>query len=206
MSAKQDRQGARTPAQLEQRYNLGQKFSELIGLVNESRDRVDSVESSLRSDITEQYTTLSRNSEEIILSALESYAKTGDLEEVKGTFQSDLQIMAEQIAMNFSSTSERVANVDGDLQTIVEELEKHFEFSVGGLKIKAGENDVKLVLDNGVIYFELNGEVKTALDPDSLKAGNIYVGVDEVAQFGNYGFVPYEGDDADGLDFVRVGG
>jgi hypothetical protein len=36
--------------------------------------------------------------------------------------------------------------------------------------------------------------------------GNIYVDVDETAQFGNYGFVPYEDENSDGLDLVRVGG
>lgn len=206
MSSKLDRQGVRSASQLEQKYSFGKKFSELLGLINESRDHVDSVESTLRSDITEQYTTLSRNTEEIIMSALESYAQTGDLEEFKGTVQSELRIMAEQIALNFSATAEQITTVDGELRTIVDELEKHFEFSVGGLKIKAGESDVKLILDNGIIYFEINGEIKTSLDPDSLKTGNIYVGVDEMAQFGNYGFVPYEDDTTDGLDFVRVGG
>ena len=206
MSEKQDRQGARTASQLEQKYNLGKKFSELLGMINDYRDHVDSVESSIRNEITEQATTLSRNAEQIIMSALESYAETGDLEEFKGTVQSELQIMAEQISMSFNYASESITTVDGKLQTVIEELEKHFEFGVGGLKIKAGENDVTLVLDNGIIYFEMNGEIKTAIDPESLKTGNLYVGVDEIAQFGPYGFIPYEDENTDGLDLVRVGG
>lgn len=175
-------------------------------MINDYRDHVDSVESSIRNEITEQATTLSRNAEQIIMSALESYAETGDLEEFKGTVQSELQIMAEQISMSFNYASESITTVDGKLQTVIEELEKHFEFGVGGLKIKAGENDVTLVLDNGIIYFEMNGEIKTAIDPESLKTGNLYVGVDEIAQFGPYGFIPYEDENTDGLDLVRVGG
>ena len=37
MSAKQDRQGARTPADLERRYNFGQSFAEVMGLANDAR-------------------------------------------------------------------------------------------------------------------------------------------------------------------------
>lgn len=206
MSEKQDRQGVRTASDLERKYQFGKRFSELLGLINESRDHVDSVESSIRNEIIEQSTTLSRNAEQIIMSALESYVETGDLEEFEATIQSELKIMAEQISMSFTSFTESITTVDGKLQTIIEDLEKHFDFSVNGLTIKAGESDAKLILDNGVIYFEIDGQRKTTLDPDSLKTGNIYVGVDEIAQFGNYAFVPYEDADTDGLDFVRVGG
>lgn len=37
MSAKQDRHGARTPADLERRYNFGQSFAEVMGLANDAR-------------------------------------------------------------------------------------------------------------------------------------------------------------------------
>ena len=121
-------------------------------------------------------------------------------------FESEMVLLADRLALSFQSSIEQIASVDGSVQQIKELMEKHFVFNTNGLTIKAGEDDVKLVLDNGVVYFELNGQRKTTLEPDSLKTGNIYVGVDELAQFGNYGFVPYADSETDGLDFVRVGG
>lgn len=208
MSAKQDRQGVRTAADIERKYNLKweKPFAELMGVSKDTRQSVDRVESEMRSEFEQQLTSLTRDSERIIMAALESYVETDDYDSFRQTVESELSVMSEKISMNFSTTTEQVTDINGDLQTVVEILQKHFDFSANGMTIKAGDDEVKLILDNGVVYFELNGQRKTTLDPDSLKTGNIYIGVDEVAQFGNYGFVPMEDDESDGLDFVRVGG
>ena len=68
MSVKQDRTGVRTPAQLEQKYSFGKKFSEIIGLIDDSRDKVDAVESELRDEITKTSTELSRTVEDVSIS------------------------------------------------------------------------------------------------------------------------------------------
>ena len=208
MSDKQDRQGVRTAADIERKYNLKweKSFAEMMGVSRDTRQSVDRVESEIRSELEQQLTSLTRDSERIIMAALESYVEATELESLRQTVSSELSVMAEKISMNFESTVAQVTEINGDLQTVVENLQKHFDFTVEGLTIKAGDDEVKLVLDNGVVYFEINGQRKTTLDPDSLKAGNIYIGVDEIAQFGNYGFVPYEDEETDGLDFVRVGG
>ena len=208
MSSKQDRQGVRTAADIERKYNLKweQSFAELMGVSKDTRQNVERVESELRSDMEVQLTSITRDTERIIMAALESYAETEDLDTFKQTVETELAVMAGKLTINFEEMTTQVTDINGDLQTVIENLQKHFDFSVDGLTIRAGDNEVKLVLDNGVVYFELNGQRKTTLDPDSLKTGNIYIGVDEVAQFGNYGFVPMEDDESDGLDFVRVGG
>lgn len=256
MSAKQDRQGVRTAAHLEQKYNFGESFAQLMGISNDTRMYVTQVESQLRKEFNEQITKISRDTEKVVIEAMKDYVKTGDfekfekaleaefavmadrismnltstteqfvqmqsdLEAVEGEvseqtenteklwqyFESEMVLLADKLALNFQSALDQITSVDGDVQRITEMMEKHFEFAVNGLTIKAGDNEVKLVLDNGIVYFELNGQRKTTLEPDSLKTGNIYVGVDEIAQFGNYGFVPYEDSETDGLDFVRVGG
>lgn len=207
--SKQDRQGVRNAVDIERKYNLGalkESFAELMGISKDTRQNVDRVESELRNELEQQLTSLTRDTERIIMAALDNYVLTTDHESFRQAVESELEIMADKISMNFSETIEQVTEINGDLQTVVENLQKHFEFAVNGLTIKAGDDEVKLILDNGILYFELNGQRKTTLDPDSLKTGNIYIGVDEVAQFGNYGFVPMEDDESDGLDFVRVGG
>lgn len=248
MSAKQDRQGVRTASQLEQKYQFGKTFADLLGLINESRDHVDEVESSVKDEIKQMSSSIGRNAEEIrttvskltettekidrtgeelesirqtmtnqhtelletaetiTLSALKDYVEKSEYNELAETLETELKVQAANVEINFKSSSEQVTEANEAIQRISEILEKHFDFSVNGLIIKAGDNEAKLVLDNGIAYFELNGQKKTTIEPDSVKTGNIFVGVDEMAQFGNYGFVPFEDDEADGLDLVRVGG
>ena len=206
--SKQDSTFTRTPSALEQKYGFGKKFSEMLGLIDETREKVESTESSLHNEIREQVTSIARDTEKIIMTALESYVKTDDLEEVESTLKSEFQVMAETISMNFykDTVEKQISDVDGELQTVVENLQKHFDFSVDGLAIKAGAGSMELVLDNDIIKFMKNGQQFGWWDGVNFHTGNIYVDVDEIAQFGNYGFVPYDDEDSDGLDLVRVGG
>ena len=121
------------------------------------------------------------------------------------TTESELKVQSEKISMNFSKTSEQVEETNGAIQRISEMLEKHFEFTTDGLIIKAGANAMQLLLDNDVIRFMKNGQEFGWWDGVNFHTGNIYVAVDEAAQFGNYGFVPFEDEETDGLDLVRVG-
>ena len=203
--SKQDRQGVRTAADIERKYNLGnydKEFARLMGVALDTRESVESVESELSSEIEQQVTSLTRNTERIIMAALESYLKTSDHEEFAQTVQSELTVLAEQITMNFTTTTEQVTNINGDLQTVIEELQKHFEFSVDGLTIKAGENAMTLVLDNDMIKFVQNGEQFGWWDGIDFHTGNVVVELNERMQIGNFAFVPR----SDGsLAFLKVG-
>jgi hypothetical protein len=97
VSAKQDRQGVRTASDIEQKYNFDKTFAELMGIATDARNKVDSVESTLRDEMKEQYTTIFRDTEKIVFEALADYAKTGDLEEYKKTVESQLKIMADSM-------------------------------------------------------------------------------------------------------------
>lgn len=65
MSEKQDRQGVRTASQLEQKYQFGKKFAEIMGVALDARDRVNEVESSVKDEIKKMESSISRNEEEI---------------------------------------------------------------------------------------------------------------------------------------------
>jgi hypothetical protein len=62
--------------------------------------------------------------------------------------------------MNFyeDTIKKEISDVDETLQTIAENLQKHFEFSADGLVIKAGAGSMELVLDNDIIKFMKNGQ------------------------------------------------
>lgn len=201
MSAKQDRQGVRTAADLERKYQFGKQFAEIVGIALDARDSVSVVESELRSEIVEQATSLTRTTEQILMSALSAYVTQTDMEEVKAAFDSEFAVMAEQIAMNFTAMLEQVTEVDGDVQTVVENLEQHFSFSAAGLAIKAGDNTMTLRLSNGLISFEKNGEQFGWWDGVDFHTGNIVIEVNERAQFGNFAFIPRKNGN---LSFLKV--
>ena len=199
MSAKQDRQGVRTATDLERKYQFDKRFAEVMGVATDARESAYEVESQLRSEILEQVTTLTRDTETIIMTALESYVEEGDLGELKATLESEFRVMAESIVMSFDAAIQgQITDTNGEVQSIQEVLEKHFEFSANGLTIKAGENDMKLRLDNGIIYF-YKGEIdETNLDTNlfgwwdgvDFHTGNIIIDVEERAQFGNFAAIP----------------
>ena len=205
MSVKQDRQPVRTAQQLEEKYKFGKQFAEILGIALDARDSVEVMGSELRHEILEQVTSITRYTEQIIMSALESYVDRSDLEEVKTTLESEFKVMAENITMNFyqSTIKTAIEDVDSDLQTTKEELEKHFEFSANGLTINGGENSMSLVIDNDLIAFHKNGEMFGYWDGVDFYTGNIVVQVNERAQFGNFAFVPRSNGS---LDFLKVGG
>ena len=204
--SKQDRQGVRTPADIERKYNLGRlgkPFSETLGIATDARDSVLRVESELRNELEQQITSLTRDSERIIMAALASYVETDDLEAFRQTVQSELIVMADNISMNFTEATERLDNVNGELQTVIDELRKHFVFGVDGLTIKAGENAMELLLDNDLIKFMKNGQQFGWWDGVNFHTGNVVVELNERMQLGNYAFIPRSNGS---LDFLKVGG
>lgn len=204
--SKQDRQGVRTAVDLERKYKLGQmgkNFAEVMGQTTDLREAVDSAVSELRSEFREQVTSITRDTERIVMAALDTYVETSDYEEFKQTVASELLVMADKISMNFEATTQQMDTLNGDLQAVVEDLQKHFDFSVAGLTIRAGENSMNLKLDNDIISFEKDGQQFGWWDGVDFHTGNIVVDVNERAQFGNFAFVPRSNGS---LAFLKVGG
>lgn len=204
MSVKQDGVYARTASDLERKYSFGKTFAEMLGLINDSRDKVDSVESTLRGEIRETSTTITRNSEEIVSSALENYETATESAKKREELKADLEVTARDISMDFyKGSTEQIEGVDGELQSVVENLQKHFIFDVDGLTIKAGENEMQLHIDNDKIRFLKNGEEFGWWDGVDFHTGNIFVAVSKRAQFGSFAFVPRSNGS---LSFLKVGG
>lgn len=154
--------------------------------LNQQNQTIVDLEESTRTQITEVIQTCNS----IINSALEEYVKTSNYEEFKQAVSSQFEQTAQQISLYFSQITQQVTNVNGDLQKTVETLEKHFDFGLTGLIIKAGLNDMTLTLDNGLVIFKKNGQTFGWWDGVNFHTGNIVIGVNERAQFGNFAFVP----------------
>lgn len=181
-------------------------------LQTDTIERIQSVEKDIeenRSEVTEvknqiitESTQIINTCNEIILGALESYVETSNYEEFRETVEAQLQILSDEINMTFTTTTEQITNVDGDLQAKFTELYKYITFNENGITIGDGESGLTLNIDNDIISFEKNGTQFGWWDGVDFHTGNIVVEVNERAQFGNFAFVPR----SDGsLSFLKVG-
>ena len=136
-----------------------------------------------------------------IKDALDTYVQDGDYAKFVEAVQEQMANMEATITKNFKTNSEQTKEVGSDLDNRFQELRKYIRFGENGIEIGAGENALKLVLDNNIIYFEQNGVQKSWWDGNDFHIGNIKVDVSKRAQFGNFAFIPR----ADGsLMFLKV--
>lgn len=138
----------------------------------------------------EQLTSAIQTSESVIFSAMERYVETSNFEEFQKTVQAEMQVMKDNITLRFTEATERIEDINGDLQQTNETLSKHFEFTLNGLAIKAGEGAMSLRIDNDIIIFKKNGQQFGHWDGVDFHTGNIIIDVNERAQFGNFAAVP----------------
>ena len=197
MSSKQDVVAARTATDIERKYNFGKKFSEILDLVDDSRDKVDSVESSLRNEIKETATTLSRNTEEIVTKA------TADVKTELTENISDVEDDVESLSKTVTEVSKEVElKLNTDAFTVaVGEMEKEYTES-----IKSVEESVSDVEDSveglSKTVTEVSKQVELKVDADGVNIAvekRIAQGVDRVYTATGYRF------DSDGLNISKGG-
>lgn len=166
--------------------------------------KIDEPLNEIRKTVEERYTSAINTAESIILSALETCVQTSNYEQFKATVSSQLAILAGEISMNFTTITEQITNVDGDIQTKFTQLYKYIKFSgESAITIGSGNNAITLEIDNETgIAFKKNGVQFGLWDGENFYTGNIIINVNERAQLGNFAFVPR----TDGsLSFLKVG-
>ena len=104
--------------------------------------------SEIQSTMMEQSTAVVSTCEEIILSALENYVETSNYESFRETIQSQLQIVSDQISLNFTEITSQIENVNGDLQEKFNKITQYFTFDIDGLTIGQTDSPYKVVIDN----------------------------------------------------------
>jgi hypothetical protein len=151
MSTKGDRAAPRTVADIERKYNFGRSFSEIIGLIDDTRKDVSSVESSLRDEITKQSTSIRRDTEEIVLNATQIISNNVD-ELSKAV---ELKMNASDVSIQIKE--ELASGVDGV------RLETGYVFDSNGLNISKSGDEMTNLLNHTGMYVERSGnEVLTA--------------------------------------------
>lgn len=145
-----------------------QSASQLGGTLDHQQAQINEQQSSLEQlaqTTSEQITAITQNSQQIILEALADYATTSDLETLQETISSQLSVMADQIEIRLTQTSQQIQDVGGDLQAQYDELSKYFRFTADGLVIGQEGNQLTLKVDNDRISF-LDGGLEVAYISD----------------------------------------
>ncbi len=141
--------------------------------------------------------------ENILLSVEENYTNKTTVEEIRATIQTELDVMADQILMNFTTTTDKITDVDGRLVSQFTEVYNYIKFAGGSITLGESGNIVTLTIENDAILFRKNGVTFSSWTGDNFYCGNIVIRVNERAQFGNYAYIPR----SDGsLSFLKVGG
>lgn len=147
--SKQDVAYARTAQDIERKYSFGKTFADMIGLINENRDKVDSVESSLRDEITEQSTTLKRDAEQIVMEAKKDITKTVNDAVTELSNKVEMKLDADAVSI---IVEKEIANGVDRVET-----KAGYVFDENGLNISKSGDEMTNLLDNTGMYVKKSG-------------------------------------------------
>ena len=184
MAVKQDGVSPRTASDLERKYQFGKTFSEMLGLIDDTRKDVDSVESTLRNEITEQATTLSRSTEEIVMTATEQIrTEMGDsisgVNETISELNRKVEMKLDASAVSIVVKEELAQGVD-QVQT-----ESGYRFDKDGLTISKTGEEMSNVLDNTGMYVKRAGDNILTANNNGVEAVNLHASTYLIIGSGN---------------------
>lgn len=159
----------------------------------ETRQQLDQVTESTMQQITDVQQSLNS----IILAALQNYVETGEFGSYKEEMSSKLELLADQLNLTLTNITERIEDVNGDLQSKYSEVTKAFRFTADGLIIGESGNEILLRLDNDVMQFIRNNTPELMLTAAGVEAHQVKV---TILIIGNVAFM------ADGFGDVVVKG
>lgn len=121
-----------------------------------------------REIVTEEITTgtaFVQRAESIIATALEEYVRTGDFETFRSSVITQLSVQAGEIAANFESTSTSISTLSGQTEQQFASIRSFIRLLAtqtdpyghitqqGGIVIGESSSDIKLKLENDILYF-----------------------------------------------------
>lgn len=141
---KQDRTAARTAADIERKYSFGKKFSEILGLIDDSRKKVDSAKSELHDEITHTATELSRSTTEVSIAVKEIKDNGVDRVETATGYRLDAN------GLNISKSGEEMTNLLDNT----------------GMYVKRGTEDILTANNKGVDAVNLHAKTYLIIGSD----------------------------------------
>ena len=178
MSEKQDRTYVRTAQDIERKYSFGKTFADMIGLINDNRDKVDSVESGLQMvngylEITDNSTSLRRDTEQIVMSATETVKK--ELNDSISDISNEVSELSSKVEMKLDAEAVNIA-IEQEMAKGVDRVETKtgYRFDSDGLTISKSGEEMSNVLDNTGMYVKRNGEEILTANNNGVDAVNLH--------------------------------
>ena len=163
-----------TGSQIDAARNVGNRIESTR---KELTDRVDGSASQVILATQQQITDLQHNVNSIILSALENYVETGDFNSYKEEVGTKLSVLTDQLSIDITKVTERINNVNGDLQAKYDSITKAFRFTSDGLIIGESGNEILLRLDNDVLQFVRNNTPELQITAEGVEATRVKVSI-----------------------------
>ena len=163
-----------TGSQIDAARNVGNRIESTR---KELTDRVDGSASQVILATQQQITDLQHNVNSIILSALENYVETGDFNSYKEEVSTKLSVLTDQLSIDITKVTERIDNVNGDLQAKYDSITKAFRFTSDGLIIGESGNEILLRLDNDVLQFVRNNTPELQITAEGVEATRVKVSI-----------------------------
>lgn len=169
MSVKQDRTYARTAQDLERKYQFGKSFAEMLGLINDNRDKVDEVESTLRDEIVEQSTTLKRDTQQIVAEAQSKvYTHLSGVDDNLAELENKLEMKLDAESVNIV-IEEKMANGVNRVET-----KTGYKFDSDGLNISKQGSEMANMIDNTGMYVKKGGNNVLVANKDGVEATDLH--------------------------------
>ena len=163
-----------TGSQIDAARNVGNRIESAR---KELTDRVDVSASQVTQATQQQITDLQQNVNSIVLSALENYVETGDFNSYKEEVSTKLSVLTDQLSIDITKVTERIDDVNGDLQAKYDSITKAFRFTSDGLIIGESGNEILLRLDNDVLQFVRNNTPELQITAEGVEAMRIKVSI-----------------------------
>ena len=165
---KQDRPAPRTVDDIERKYSFGKRFSEILGLIDETQDKVDATASSLRNDITKSETSLRRDTEQIVMDAKRDIQKTVD---------GNIESLTNQVTAQLTAEAAKITVLEEKLEAGAEKVvtKTGYTFDADGLKISKSGEEMENTLDNTGMYVKRNGENILIANNEGVEATDVHI-------------------------------
>lgn len=146
---------------------------------------------------------IAQSADSIMLLVSEEYSSKTESEELRKNIETQLSVLSGEILLKFTTTTERIDEVDGALQSRFEELYEYIRIAGGSLILGSSGDNITLTLEHNVIVFRRNGVEFGSWDGENFYTGNIVIRLGERFQLGDFAFVPRSDKS---LSFLKVGG
>jgi hypothetical protein len=165
---KQDRVAPRTVDDLERKYSFGKRFSEILGLIDETQEKVDETASSLRNDITKSETSIRRDTEQIVMDAKRDIQKTVD---------GNIESLTNQVTAQITAEAAKITVLEEKLEAGAEKVvtKTGYTFDADGLKISKSGEEMENTLDNTGMYVKRNGENILIANNEGVEATDVHI-------------------------------